>query len=94
MGRHLAAARSRVASRADGLLQHFVRGDAECQAERAVAVVRKEPVVPGPQGHAGSHLDGLMPGGAHLKEDAILALERHFAVVQAAGKYASGGKRG
>ncbi len=85
MGRHLAASRSGVGGRAHGLLQHFVGGDAERQAESAVAVVRKKPVVPRPQDHPGGHLDGLMAGGADLEEDAILALECHLAVVEAPG---------
>ncbi len=38
------------------------------------------------QRHASSHLDGLVPRAADLEIDAILAFERHFAVVQAAGE--------
>ena len=85
MGRHLAAARSGVGGRADSLLQHLVGGDAESQAERAVAVIGKEPVVPGPQDHAGGHLDGLMSGGTDLKENAVLAFECDLAVIQPPG---------
>ncbi len=39
----------------------------------------------GPQHHARGHLDGLVPGAADLEENPVLALQRHLAVVQAAG---------
>ncbi len=42
---HLAPARCGVGRRADRLQQHLERGDTEGQGERAVAVVREEPVV-------------------------------------------------
>jgi hypothetical protein len=44
--RHLASARCRVVPGADGREQHFERCDTELQAQRAIAIVRIEPVVP------------------------------------------------
>ena len=84
VGRHLAAAGRGIVGRAHRLLQHFVRRHAEREAERAVAVVGIEPVVAGPQSHAGGDLNGLMAGAADLEEDAVLTLERDLAIVQAA----------
>ena len=46
---------------AHGLQQHLVRRDAQGQAQRAIAIVRIEPIVAGAQHHAGGHLDGLVP---------------------------------
>ncbi len=60
--------------------------DAEGEAEGAVAIVGEEPVVAGAQREAGGDLQGLMAGGGDLEEDLLLALEKDFAVVYAAGK--------
>ena len=49
VARHLPAARRGVVGRADRLHQHLGRRDAERERERAVAVVREEPVVAGAQ---------------------------------------------
>ena len=49
MGGHLAAAGGRVSARADGLQQHFFRGDAQGQAEGAVAIIGIKPIVARPQ---------------------------------------------
>ena len=84
VGGHLTAGGSGIGRGADGLLEHFVGRDAEGEAEGAIAIVEIEPIVAGTQGHAGCDLDGLMPCPADLKEDAVLALEGDFAVVEAA----------
>ncbi len=47
VARHLPAPRRGIVGGADGLQQHLVRRDAQRERERAVAVVREEPVVPG-----------------------------------------------
>jgi hypothetical protein len=84
VGGHLASAGRGVGGGADGLLQHFVRRDAEGEAEGAIAVVGVKPVVGGAEGHAGGDLDGLVAGAGDLEEDAVLALEDDLAVVEAA----------
>ena len=80
--RHLAPARRRVCRRAHRLLQHLVRRHAQREAERAVAVIRIDPVVPAAQRHAGRHLHRLVTGARNLEVDAVLPLQRHLAVVQ------------
>jgi hypothetical protein len=82
---HLAAAGRGIIGRADGLLEHFMGSDAECEAKCAIAVIKVEGVVAGAESEAGRHLHGLMAGSADLKEDAVLAFEGDFAVVQAPG---------
>ena len=82
--RHLAAARRGVVLRADGLEQHLVWRDAEHESERAVAVVREEPIVARLQQQARRDEDAFMAGAAHLKENLVLPLELDFAIVQAA----------
>ena len=54
---------------------------AERQAQRAVAVVGKEPVVAGLQLHAGCGQDRLVAGAADLEEDQALVLELDLLVV-------------
>ena len=82
--RHLASAGTRVVRGADGLEQHVHGRHAQSQAERAVAVVRVKPVVPGAGRHSRGHLDSLMACAADLKEDAFLALEQDLTVVEQA----------
>ena len=83
--RHLAPAGTGIVGRADTLQKHVVRLDAERQAQRAIAVVRIEPVVARLQREAGGHADGLVPGAGHLEVDFLLALEQDFPVVDAPG---------
>ena len=66
---------------ADGREQHVERRDAELQAQRAIAVVREEPVVARPEDHAGGDEDGLVAGAADLEERLALVLELDFLVV-------------
>ena len=80
--RHLPPAGCRVGRRAHRLLQHFVRRDAERETQRAIAVIRIEPIVARAQHHARGHLHGLVARARNLEVDAVLALQRHFAVVQ------------
>ena len=82
--RHLPAAGRRVVLRADGGEQHLERRDAELQAERAVAVVRKEPVVGRLERQAGGHQHRFVAGAADLEEDLALTLELNFLVVKLA----------
>ncbi len=82
VGGHLPAAGGRVGGRAHRLLQHLERGYPQGQAQRAVAIIKVEPIVAGAQHHAGRHLHRLVSGAADLKEDPVLALQRHFAVIQ------------
>ena len=85
VGGHLAAAGGRVVRRRPRPASSISCGrDAEGEAEGAIAVVGIDPVVAGAQSHAGGDLDGFVAGAADLEEDAVLALERDLAVVQAA----------
>jgi len=83
---HLPSAGRRVRSRSYGLQQHFQRGNTERQAQRPIAVVGINPILPRTQRQSRGHLHGLMSSAADLKIDAILALQRDLAVVQAAGE--------
>ena len=62
--------------------EHVERRHAELQAERAVAIVRIEPVVAGFQREAGGDENGLVAGAADLEEDLALVLELDFLVVE------------
>ena len=79
--RHLAAGVGRVVLRADGGQKHLARRHAERQAERAIAVVREEPVVARAQLLAGGDEDGLVAGAADLEERLLLVLELDLLVV-------------
>ncbi len=85
--RHLAAAAGRIGGRAHSLQEHFVRGDAQRQAERAVAIVRKEPVVAGTHGQSRAHSQRLVARAGDLEVGFLLALEQDFAVVHAAREH-------
>ena len=89
---HLAAAAGRVGCGADGLQQHVFDGDAEGEAEGAVAIVGEEPVVAGLQGQAGGDQQGLMAGAGNLEEDLLLALEHDLAVVGRGARDTSAGR--
>ena len=80
--RHLAAAGSGIVFRAHRLQQHVVGSDAEHEHQRAVAVIREEPIVTWFQHQTRRHLDGFVARAADLKEDLILALELNLAIVQ------------
>ena len=54
------------------------------EAQRAVAIVREEPVVAGLQRQAGGHHDGFVAGAADLEKDQALVLELDFLVVDPA----------
>ena len=84
--RHLPAAACRIGSRAHGLQHHLVGRNAQRQAQRAIAIVGKEPVVAGTQGQRRAHLQRLVARGRNLEEDLLLAFEEDFAVVHRAGE--------
>ena len=86
MRRHLAAAGCDIGARAHGRQQHLCRRDAQRQAQRAVAVIGIEPVLPAPESHARGGRDGFVARAADLEENAVLALQQDLAVVQAAGR--------
>ena len=81
--RHLTSAGGRVGRRAHSLQEHFVGRHSQGEAKGAIAVVRVDPVFARMQYQARRHLDGFMAGAADLKENAVLAFQRHLAVVQA-----------
>jgi len=76
----------RIVGRADRLQEHVEGRHAQGQAERAIAVVRKDPIVACAKSHPRCYFDGFVPGPADLKKDAILALERDLAVIQTPGR--------
>ena len=83
MRRHHPAAGSGIALRSNSGKEHLVRRDAQHQRQRAVAVVREEPVVPRPERHARGYENRFVPGTADLKKDFALVLELDFLVVEA-----------
>src|SRR3954470_2588657 len=83
MRRHLTAARRGIVRRADRLLKHLVRSDAECQAQGTVPILQEKPMVSRPPRQAGSALYRLVPRPADLEKDAILPLECDLAVIEA-----------
>jgi hypothetical protein len=82
VGRHLPPAGARVVLRADGAQEHLARRDAERQAQRPVAVVRKEPVDARLERHPGRDEHAFVPGAADLEENQALVLELNFLVIQ------------
>ena len=62
-------------------MQHLDGRDAERQRERAVAVVRKEPVVAGAQVAGESEQQRFVPRAGDLEERAVLLAQRDLAVV-------------
>ena len=79
--RHLAAAVGRIVLGADRREEHLERRDADSEAERAVAVVREQPVVAGAKMQAGGDEDRLVAGPADLEERLLLVLELDLLVV-------------
>jgi hypothetical protein len=82
--RHLAAAGIRIVLGSDAGEQHLERGHAELQAQRAIAVVGKKPVVARLQRQAGGDEDGFVAGAADLEKNLALVLELDFLVIQLA----------
>ena len=83
---HLPPRRRRVVRGAEGLQEHVPRRHPEAEADRAVAVVREEPVRPLPHVERDRRLDRLVPRAADLEEDPALALELDLLVVDPAGR--------
>src|SRR5260370_666159 len=86
VGGHLAAAGGRIRCGADGGEQHLGCGDAERQAQRAIAVIGVDPILAGTQGQRRGHLYSLVTGAADLKKDAVLAFEGDLPIVEPPGK--------
>jgi hypothetical protein len=84
MRRHLAAARSRIAGRADGLLEHLEWRYAQPKTESAIAVVKIEPIVLRPHRECGRNLHSLVSSATDLEKDAILAFERDLSIIEPA----------
>ena len=83
---HLPPRRRRVVRGAEGLQEHVPGRHPEAEADRAVAVVREEPVRPLPHVERDRRLDRLVPRAADLEEDPVLALELDLLVVDPAGR--------
>src|SRR5262245_62005526 len=84
MRRHLAPAGIRIVLGADAGEQHLERRHPELQAQRAIAIVREEPVVTGFQAEPRGHEHGFVSRAAYLKEDVALVLELDFLVIELA----------
>src|SRR5690242_18202553 len=84
--RHLPSPRTRVLGGAYRLKEHVVGLYAQSKAQRPVAVVRVEPIVPRLEGQSGSDTDPLMPGARHLKKDLLLSFEQDFPVIDSPGR--------
>ena len=80
---HLPAAARLVVARSDAREKHRERRDAEREAQRAIAVVRVEPVVAGAKRQAGRDEDGFVARAADLEIDEALILELDLLVVDA-----------
>ena len=90
--RHLPAAARRIVSRAHCLQHLVVHRVAQRQADRTVAIVRKEPVVPPSHRHPGGHQQLLMPRALYLKENLLLLLKLNLAVIRTPRKNTSAGR--
>ena len=84
MGGHLAATRAGIGRRSHRTQQRLLGRDAQHQAQGAIAIVRVEPVVAGPQNQARGSLHGLVSGAANLEENSILPLQQNLPIVKAA----------
>ena len=81
MTRHLPPTGCGIGGGADRLHQHLGRRDTERERERAVAVVREEPVVSGPQVVRESEQQRLVARAGNLEERPILLAQRDLAIV-------------
>src|SRR5438309_6282261 len=79
---HLTPVRTRIGFSADTLQQHLERRHAKLQAQRAIAIVRIEPVVTRLQAHSRRDQDRFMTSAANLKEDAVLVFHLNLFVVE------------
>ena len=79
---HLSPAGCRIARRADRLQKHLLRGYAEHQRQRTIAVIRIKPVMSRAEHQPGRCLDGFVPRGTDLEKDAALTLKQNLAVIQ------------
>ena len=84
--RHLPAAACLVGSRAHGLQHHLIRCNPQRKAQRAVSIVREEPVVAWPQSQSCSHLQRLVSGSRYLKINLLLPLQQDFTVIHMPGE--------
>ena len=79
--RHLPAAGCRIVRGADRAEEHVERRDADRQRQRAIAVIREEPVVPRSKVLPGRDEHGLVPRAADLEKCLALILELNLLVV-------------
>src|ERR1700722_11063838 len=68
---HLASAGTGIVGRAYRAQQHFIRSRAQCQTQRAVAIVRIKPVVSGLQSESGRDAKSFMAGARNLKKNLL-----------------------
>ncbi len=75
-----------IVLRSDGCQQHVARSDAEHEAQRAIAIVRIEPVVRRSQLKSRRHEHRLVSGAANLEVGLALILDLDFLVVELPGQ--------
>ncbi len=81
---HLAATGAGIVLRPRSREKSFQRRYAEHEAERAVAVVRINPVNPRPQEESHGGTNGFVPRAGNLEVDLVLAFQLNLAVVEPA----------
>ena len=86
VARHLSTARSGVDCGANCFVQHFGWRDSEREAQRAIAVVRVEPIVGGLENHSCCSEHRFVASPGNLEEDLVLTFQLNFFVVQASGE--------
>ena len=83
--RHLPSAGTWIVSRSHRLQKHLIRLGAQGQAQRAVAVIRIEPVIAGLKHQPRRHPNGFVSRSRHLEVDFLLALQQDFPIVDTPG---------
>src|SRR5690606_40049522 len=80
--RHLASVRIRVDLSTDRRIKHLLRRHPKPEHQRAVAIIREEPVVTGLHRKRGTDEHRLVPGTRYLEKDLVLALELDLLIVE------------
>src|SRR5258708_18542794 len=68
------------------LKKHFIRLGTQGQAQRAIAVIRVEPVIAGPERRASGTTSVFVSSSRQLEVDLLLALQQDFPVINAPGR--------
>jgi len=87
VGRHHAAARSRIVFRSHRSKQHFVWRQSQDERQSTVSIVGEKPVIAGFERHTCRDEDGFVTGATDLKENFALVLELDFPVVESSRQH-------